>query len=197
MESSLMATHNPEATRHLLELARGDAPAADRLIPLVYEELRELAARFLQRERHGHTLQATALVHEAYVQLVDAPHLDPGARTCFFAIAARVMRQVLIQHARGRGAQKRGGEQRRITLDGNLVETGGPDLDLLDLDESLTRLAALHERQARVVELRYFAGLSIDEIATVVGVSPRTVDGDWRVARAWLRGALASPEDDS
>ena len=183
---------NDEATHLLQNLAKGDAGAVDRLIPLVYNELRHLASRYLKRERPGHTLQATALVHEAYLQLVDASSIDWQGRTHFFALAARVARRVLIQHARVHNAQKRGGDRRKITLADGLAIASSQEIDLLDLDEALTRLAAIHERQAHVVELRFFGGLSVEEAAAALGVSERTVKGDWKVARAWLRSEISS-----
>lgn len=162
----------------------------DALLPRVYDELRGLAAAFHRREAAGHTLQPTAIVHEAYMRLARGETPPAGSRRQFFGIAARVIRQVLVDHARGRGAAKRGGDWQRISLDGPAVEGGEATLDVLELDEALDRLAGLNERQARVVELRFFAGMNDDEAGDVLGVSPRTVRGDWRVARAWLRREL-------
>jgi len=179
-----------EATHLLKNLAKGDADAVDQLMPLVYGELRNLASRHLKRERPDHTLQATALVHEAYLQLIDASNIDWQDRTHFFALAARVVRQVLIQHARTHGAQKRGGDRKKITLIEGIAISPSQEVDLLDLDQALTRLAAIHERQALVVELRFFGGLSVEEAAMALGVSERTVKGDWKVARAWLRNEI-------
>ena len=184
---------NNEATRLLKGLANGDTGAGDRLLPLVYSELRNLASRHLKRERPDHTLQATALVHEAYLQLVDASSINWQGRTHFFAMAARVVRQVLIQHARTHDAQKRGGDRKRITLAEGIAISPSREVDLLDLDEALTQLATVHERQARVVELRFFGGLSVEEVAAALGVSERTVKGDWKVARAWLRSKIDDP----
>jgi RNA polymerase sigma factor (TIGR02999 family) len=173
---------------HLLhEWSAGDQRALDELTPLVYEELRRQAARYLRRERRGHTLQTTELIHEAYLRLVDARDVHWQGRTHFFAIAANLMRRILVDHARRRDAGKRGGSQVRVPLDAAeavAVETG---VDLLAVDEALDRLAALNEQQARVVELRFFSGLSIEETAEALGVSPRTVTRDWAVARAWLQ----------
>jgi RNA polymerase sigma factor (TIGR02999 family) len=179
-----------EATRLLQNLAKGDTGTIDRLLPLVYDELRNLASRHLKRERPDHTLQATALVHEAYLQLVDASNIDFKGRAHFFALAARVVRQVLIQHARAHDAQKRGGDRGKITLVEGIAISSDPEVDLLDLDEALLKLAAVDERQARVVELRFFGGLSVEEVAVLMDVSDRTVKGDWKVARAWLRSRL-------
>lgn len=173
---------------HLLkEWSDGDPEALDRLTPLVYEELRRQATRYLRRERPGHTLQTTALIHEAYLRLVDAQDVEWQNRAHFFAIAANLMRRVLVDHARRRGADKRGGSQIRVPLDEAAAVADETDIDLLAIDEALNRLAAIDEQQARVVELRFFSGLSVEETAAALGVSTTTVKRDWRVARAWLR----------
>lgn len=172
----------------------GDAgqASADRLFELVYPELRRLAGSYMAGERAGHTLQPTAVVNEAYLRLADLSRMKWQGRTHFFAVGARVMRRLLIDHARGHASQKRGGEWRRVTLSG----TGGSDdrglepEELLELDRALGKLQALDERQARVVELRYFGGLTVAEVAEALGVSRRTVEGDWTHARAWLRREL-------
>jgi RNA polymerase sigma-70 factor (ECF subfamily) len=172
----------------------GDKPSAEELLPIVYDELRRLAARYLSGERPGHTLQPTALVHEAYIKLVDMTRVDWQGRTHFFAVGARVMRNLLIDHARGRGRAKRGGKLQRVTLAGNVQPFGGAELDLdrlLVVDEALQRLAELDERQARVVELRFFGGLTVPEVSQLLGVSQRTVEGDWTHARAWLLRELS------
>jgi len=178
------------ATRLLAQASCGDGAAAARLMPLVYQELRELAERYLSREPRGHTLQPTALVHEAFLRLMDATHLAPNGQTHFLAIAANVMRRVLVEHARARHAAKRGGGQMRVTLDSAMAVLPEPDLDLLALDEALEKLATLDARQARVVELRFFGGLTMDEVAEQLGMSKRTVEDDWALARAWLRREL-------
>jgi RNA polymerase sigma factor (TIGR02999 family) len=173
---------------HLLkEWSDGDRRALDKLIPLVYEELRRQAARYLRRERPGHTLQTTALIHEAYLRLVDAGDVHWQGRAHFFAIAANLMRRILVEHARRRDADKRGGSHIRVPLDEAVAVAGGTDVDLLAIDEALDRLAAIDPQQARVVELRFFSGLSVEETAAALGVSPKTVKRDWSVARAWLR----------
>jgi RNA polymerase sigma factor (TIGR02999 family) len=173
---------------HLLnEWRDGDRRALDKLTPLVYEELRQQAARYLRRERPGHTLQTTALIHEAYLRLVDAKDVHWQSRTHFFAIAANIMRRILVEHARRRAADKRGGSQIRLTLDQVVAVGGETDLDLLAIEEALDRLAAIDLHQARVVELRFFSGLSVEETAAALSVSPKTVKRDWSVARAWLR----------
>jgi RNA polymerase sigma factor (TIGR02999 family) len=173
---------------HLLkEWSDGDERALDKLTPLVYEELRKQAARYLRRERAGHTLQTTALINEAYLRLIDAKDVRWQSRAHFFAIAANLMRRVLVDHARRRDAEKRGGEHLRMTLDDALAVTTAPDVDVLAIDEALNKLARIDSQQALVVELRFFSGLSVEETAAALGVSPATVKRDWSVARAWLR----------
>jgi len=177
----------------LKKAADGDDKAVSRLMPLVYDELRRLAASYLRRERPGQTLQATALVNEAYIRLISERAHNFQNRTHFLAIAALSMRQILVQRARRRNAAKRGGDPRRITLDEQLLPAGGGqgDVDVLALDTALDRLAALDERQAKVVELRYFGGLTVEETADALGISPATVKRHWTLARAWLRRELA------
>jgi RNA polymerase sigma factor (TIGR02999 family) len=160
------------------------------LMPLVYDELRRLAARYMQRERAGQTIQATALVNEAYVRLAAERPREFANRTHFLAIAALSMRQILVQRARARRAAKRGSLPQRITLDAALLSTEPTSVDLVALDEALTRLAALDAEQARVVDLRYFGGLTIEETAEALGISPATVKRQWAMARAWLKMAL-------
>ena len=184
----------------LVAWGAGDSTALDTLLPIVYAELRRQAARALRHEAVGHTLQPTALVHEAYLRLVDQRHAQWESRTQFFAVAAQIMRRILVDHARTRGRVKRGGGAAVVTLadvDAAVEAEGGPasaeveGVDLLDLDDALTRFAALDPPKARLVELRYFAGLSIPEAAAALGVSPATVGREWTVARAWLRRELA------
>jgi RNA polymerase sigma-70 factor (ECF subfamily) len=165
--------------------------AADRLFEAVFDELRRLAGGLMNRERAGHTLQATALVNEAYIRLVDDSKIDWRNRAHFFGIAARAMRQILVDHARQRAAGKRGGGWRRVTLDDGVALTDQPDIEILDLDRVLTELAGMDERMARVVELRVFAGMSVEETAHILGVSVRTVHNDWRVAKMWLARQLS------
>jgi RNA polymerase sigma-70 factor, ECF subfamily len=183
--------------RQLLTRARsGDNKAVSQLLPLVYDELRRLAASYLRRERKGQTLQATALVHEAYVRLIGEKAHNWNDRTHFLAIAALSMRQILVQRARARKAAKRGGDPERITLEEHLLPAGSgqkqDEIDLVALDASLERLAALNERQAKIVELRYFGGLSVEEAAAALDISPATVKRDWTLARAWLKRELAA-----
>ena len=173
--------------------SRGKAQAAD-LMPLVYDELRGLARGFMRRERRDHTLQATALVHEAYLRLVDQNRVDWRGRTHFRAVGARVMRRILVDHARQQRSEKRGGGRRRVTLGESLLHSSDPDLDLteiLALNQALDRLRELDERQANVVELRFFGGLSHAEIAEAIGVSQRTVEGDWAHGKSWLMRELS------
>ena len=186
------ATVSTDLTRLVEDLAQGKEGAANRLLPAVYDELRAMAQRMFARRQASDSLPATALVHEAYLRLVDPDRCAPEGRTHFFNIAALAMRQVLADHARRRRASKRGGEWARVDLGRVDVDTSPVDIDLIDLDDALTELGQLDERQVRVVELRYLAGLTILETAEVLGVSPRTVDLDWRVARAWLRQRLGA-----
>lgn len=177
-------THN--ITHLLKEWNDGDRQALDELIPLVYDELRQQAARYLRRERPGHSLQATALINEAFLRLTDAKDVQWQNRAHFFAIAANLMRRILVDHARRRDAEKRGGSQMRLTLDEGLTVKES-DVDLLAIDEALDRLGEIDPQQARIVELRFFSGLTVEDTATALGVSPKTVKRDWSVARAWLR----------
>lgn len=186
-----MASNRARATLFLAGHSSGSAADAARLLPLVYGELRALAARYLREERPGHTLQPTALVHEAYLRLIEHDRIDWKGKTHFFAMAAIQMRRILVDHARARATEKRGGRAPRVTLDERLTRTPEASLDLLALDEALTRLAARHERQGRVAELRLFAGMLVGETALYLGVSERTVKDDWRVARAWLLKELS------
>ncbi len=185
----------PEITSLLEAWGGGDRAALDALLPVVYAELRQQAARALRREKVGHTLQPTALVHEAYLRLVDQHRARWESRSQFFGVAAEVMRRVLVDHARAQQTAKRGGGVGNVTLsDADDVaiddERGERDVDILALDEALTRLAAFDPSKARLVELRYFAGLSIPEAATALGVSPATVGREWAVARLWLKREL-------
>jgi RNA polymerase sigma-70 factor, ECF subfamily len=176
-----------DVTALLEEFAGGDAAALDRLFPLVYEELRRLAHVRMNAERSGHTLNTTALVHEAYMKLVrHPPHVQWQSRIHFFAVAARAMRQILVNHAKGRSRAKRGGGAAPISLDEAVVMSEARSEELVALDEALERLEAIDLRQSRVVELRYFGGLTIEETAQVLAVSVVTVKRDWATARAWL-----------
>ncbi|MFO0972358.1 MAG: sigma-70 family RNA polymerase sigma factor [Phycisphaerae bacterium] len=189
-------TTEPSASRPDPDPVRaGPIPPAG-LTRLVYDELRALAAAYLRHERPGHTLQPTALVHEAYLRLFDSASPQSMNRTQFFAASANVMRRVLVEHARARGAQKRGGQLRRLPLEPDLALAADAHDELLALDDALSQLAALDQRQARVVELRFFGGLTVDEVAESLGYSKRAIESDWQLARAWLHRAL-SPQDES
>jgi RNA polymerase sigma factor (TIGR02999 family) len=185
-------TSSKTTVAQLVESARrGDEQALSALMPLVYDELRRLAASYMRRERPGQTLQATALVHDAYIRLMQDSKLSWQNRSHFFGIAARSMRQILVERARARHAVKRGGSRVRVTLDASLLATEASAIDLEALDEALTRLEALDAELARVVEVRFFGGLSIEEAAETLDVSPATVKRRWSVAKAWLARELA------
>ena len=180
-----------DTTRILADLCAGREKAADHLLPLVYGELRAMAASYLRQERSGHTLQPTALVHEAYLRLVDQTKVEWQSRAHFIAVAAEAIRRVLVDHARKRKAAKRGNDPERLTLSGVDVLPERAEIDLLALDEALERLATWQDRQAQVVKLRFFGGLSWDDIAYVLGASRSTVTQDWTFAKAWLLSELA------
>ena len=179
-----------DITEILQQAGDGDDSAVNRLMPLVYKELRALAESYLARERPDHTLQATALVHEAYVRLVKQENVQWRSRAHFFAVAAQAIRRILVDHARGHLRIKRGGDRQRVDLDAEASFSIDHGLDLLALDDAMQKLARLHERQAQIVELRFFGGLSLKEVADFLGLSLRTVEGDWSMARAWLRREL-------
>ena len=172
----------------------GDVAAFDRLVPLVHAELRRLARRYMRRERAGHTLQTTALVHEAYLRLIGVKGVTWENRAQFFGISARIMRRVLVDFARQRRYQKRGGGDRRVPLDEALLVADAPDADLVALDEALDALATVDPRKSRAIELRFFGGLSIEDAAQVLDVSPETVKRDCRLAKAWLLRWLTDRE---
>ena len=180
-----------DVTELLLSWRQGDAQAFDRLVPLVYDELRRVARRHLAREQAGHGLQATVLVHEVYLRLVDVDRLTLKNRVHFFAIAAKLMRQVLVDHARRQHAEKRGGQITMLSLEGISPAVQPPTVDMLALDEALEALAALDARQAAVVELRFFAGLDINEAAEALDISTATVEREWAMAKAWLHRRLS------
>jgi RNA polymerase sigma-70 factor (ECF subfamily) len=178
--------------RDVRSLADADPEDREALVHLVYDELHELASRLMRGERAGHTLRPTALVHEAYLRLVDS-ELHWEGRAHFFGIAARAMRQVLVDHARRRQAAKRDAGRTRVPLDDRVPDPAGPALDVIDLHRALERLASTDERTARVAEIRLFTGLPMREIAQMLGVSKRTADGDWAMARLWLARELEGP----
>src|SRR5262245_41913842 len=182
-----MAVPPPQAVTQLLRAwTDGDETALEQLMPLVEAELRRLARGYMGRERKEHTLQATALVNEAFLRLVDARQVRWQVRAHFLGISARLMRRVLVDHARRRGYQKRGGDAQRVTLDEGLVTSPDPGLDLMALDRAIERLEQADPRKSRTVELRFFGGLSVEETAQVLNVSPDTVKRDWRLAKLWL-----------
>ena len=191
-------TSETNVTRLLLDIAAEKLTAREglaRLYPVVYDELHRLARAFMRDQKAGHTLQATALVHKAYLKLVDQTRVRSESRAQFFCVAAKAMRSVLVDHARRKAAKKRGGSWHRVTLDGQVGTRRDPrqdiDYEVLSLHEVLERLAVKDERMAQVVEMRVFAGLSVQEVADVLNVSKRTVDNDWRVARAWLSDQMS------
>ena len=183
----LLMTPSPKEVTDLLnDWGNGDQEALNRLMPLVYDELHRLASRYLRHERVGHTLQTTALVHEAYLKLVDQKKANWHNRVQFFAAAAKVMRHVLVDYARSRKAAKRGGDYCRLSLDEAAISSQDKDADLLVLNEALDNLAAIDPQQSRVVELRVFGGLTVEDTAEALGISARTVKREWSMAKAWL-----------
>ena len=177
--------HSHPVSELLIRWKAGDQEALEALVPLVYKELRDIARHHLQRERPGHTLQSAALVHEAYLRLIDQRPFDTENRAHFLAVASRLMRQILVDHARSHGAAKRGAD-RRVELDTSLVLPQVRSTDVVALDDALNDLTRLDEQQGRIVELRFFGGLATEEIAEVLGISASTVKRDWNVAKAWL-----------
>jgi len=189
------SSESAKITQLLVDWNNGRTGALEDLLPLVYAELRRLAAHRLRLERPDHTLQPTALVHEAYIRLVDQRRVRWQNRAHFYGVAAHVMRRILVDRARARKADKRGAGWERVTLVGDKAISGSRDVDVLDLDDALTRLAALDPQQERIVELRYFGGLTLEETAEVVGISTATVKREWAIARAWLRAELSNHLD--
>lgn len=180
-----------EVTQLLLDWSGGNRDVLDRLMPVVYDELRRLAHQHLRRERSGHTLQTTALVHEAYLNLIKQDRARWQNRAHFFAIAAQAMRRILLMYARKRNAVKRGGGARKLPLNDVVVVSNDRMEEFIAIDDALTRLEAMDERLARVVEYRYFGGLTIEETAEVLDLSPATIKRDWRTAKAWLYRAMS------
>ena len=185
-----MASNDPEGPREVTQLlidwSNGDQNAFENLLPLVYSELRRLAARHLARERRNHTLQSTAVVHEAYLRLIDQSRVQWKNRAQFFGVASQMIRRILVDHARSHQAAKRGSGAIKLSLDEAVAVPGGKDLDLVALDDALKSLAEMDEQQARIVELRFFGGLSIEETAQLLDLSPATVKRHWATARVWL-----------
>ena len=187
-----MVAQPAQVTRLLLAWNQGDDAALDELLPIVYAELRRLARSYMARERHGHTLQATALINEAYLRLVDVRQVEWQNRAQFVAVCARLMRRILVDAARSRGSTKRGGRAQQIPFEERLAPQSGRQDELLALDEALNRLAEMHSRRSQVVELRVFGGLTVEESAEALHVSAETVMRDWRFAKAWLTRELKS-----
>jgi len=185
-----------EVTEMLVAWSNGDESALERLVPLVHDELHRLAHRYMNREDPGHMLQTTALVNEAYLRLVDSSHVRWQNRAHFFAVSAQLMRRILVDFARSRNYLKRGGNAVQVSLDKVLAITPEQDPDAVALDEALNALAAIDERKSRVVELRFFGGLNIEETAEVLKVSPDTVMRDWRLAKVWLLRQLSAEKPD-
>ena len=180
-----------EISRILHEWSDGGQEASEKLMPLVYDELRRQAARYLRRERPGHTLQTTALIHETYLKLIDQRNVDWQNRAHFFGIAAQAMKRILLDYAKARHREKRGGTAENLPLDeARFVVSGEKSVDLIALDEALTRLAKLDKRQAGIVELKFFAGLSIEDIGETLQISPATVKREWNSAKAWLHSEI-------
>jgi len=182
---------NQDITAILQDWSNGKREALDELLPLVYDELRRQAARYLRRERADHTLQTTALIHEAYLKLIDQKNVKWQNRAHFFAIAAQAMRRILVDYARTKKREKRGGDAQKVSLEeATMIAVEEKSVDLLALDEALLRLAKVDEQKVRLVELRYFSGLSVEETALVLGISPKTVEKHWTLTRAWLHREL-------
>jgi RNA polymerase sigma factor (TIGR02999 family) len=186
-----MDSATPDVTQLLVAWNEGNQDALERLLPAVYDELRKLARSYLRRERPDHTLQATALVHEAYLRLIDQNQVTWQNRAHFFGIAAQMMRRILVNHAEARRADKRGGGAQKLSLDEAIDLAEERAVDLIALDDAMKALAEFDPQQARIVELRYFGGLSIEETAEVVGVSPATVKREWSTAKMWLHRELS------
>ena len=181
-----------EISRILQQWSDGGKEASEKLMPLVYEELRRQASRYMRRERIGHTLQATALIHEAYLKLIDQRDVNWQNRAHFFGVAAQVMKRILVDYAKARHREKRGGEAENLPLDeARFVISDGKSVDLIALDEALTRFAEFDPQQAKIVELKYFAGMKIEEIAEALRLSPATVKREWNSAKAWLHSEIS------
>jgi RNA polymerase sigma factor (TIGR02999 family) len=192
--SCMQAQGSRDVTQLLVNWSQGDKEALNELMPLVYEELRRLAKSYLRRERSDHTLQGTAVVHEAFLRLIDQNRVQWQSRAHFFGVAAQMIRHILVDHARAALAGKRGGGAAKLSLDEAIAVSGPKDVDLIRLDDALKDLARLDQQQGKIVELRYFGGLTIEETAEVLGISPATVKRDWVIAKAWLhRNLTASP----
>ena len=181
-----------DITQLLVDWGKGNKKALDGVMPLVYDELHRIASRYLRRERVGHTLQTTALINEAYLRIVDQNRVNWQSRAHFFGVAAQMMRRILVDHARSHLYAKRGGGAQKLTLDEAIATPQERDLDLVALDDALTTLAQVDPQQSRIIELRFFGGLTIEETAEVLGISPATVKRDWNMAKAWLFGEISN-----
>lgn len=193
----MMNPPEKDVTQLLLDWSSGKREAMDDLLPLVYKELRQLADRYLRRERSDHTLQATALVHEAYLKLIDQRNVQWQNRAHFFGVAAQAMRRILVDHARNHQAAKRGSGGQKISLDEGLMVTDERAHELVALDDALNELAEFDEQKGRIVELRFFGGLTIEETAEVLGIGTATVIREWRMAKAWLYQSISGDEPES
>jgi RNA polymerase sigma factor (TIGR02999 family) len=190
----LAAAGDEDVTALLLDWGKGNHEALNRLTPLVYDELRQLASRALGRERGDHTLQSTALVHEVYLKLIDQERAQWNDRGHFFAVSSKLIRRILVSHARARNSSKRGGGQTRLLFDDGIALPSHRDVELTALDDAIESLTQFDPQQGRIVELRFFGGLSIEETARILGVSPATIKRDWNVAKAWLYRELSKTE---
>ena len=187
-----MDQRQPEITRILRAWSGGDREAVDDLMPLVYDELHKVASQYLRKQRSDHTLQPTALVNEAYLKLIDISTVSWQDRAHFFAVASRTMRHVLVDHARGRNRDKRGGGAQKLSLDDAVAFANSREVDLLSLDEAMSDLATIDDQQSRIVELRFFGGLTVEETALVLHISTATVKREWRIAKAWLHKRISN-----
>lgn len=192
-----MSNEQDQVTQLLLDWSKGDGEAFDELVPLVHDELRRLARRYMRRERAGHTLQTTALVNEAYLRLVNQGQVEWQNRAHFFAIAARVMRRILVDYARTRGYSKRGGNAVHVSFDEAAIVSPDARAEIVAIDQALSDLAAVDPRKSRIVELKFFGGLNIEETAEVMSISPTTVQREWRSAKAWLYYAISGKRDEA
>jgi RNA polymerase sigma factor (TIGR02999 family) len=190
----MKSSHSEQVTEIINDAQHGIVESAEKLLPLVYDDFRELAASYLRRERSGHTLQPTALVHEVYLKLVDQTRVDWRGRTHFFAVGAQIMRRILVDYARQREAVKRGGGRLRVSIEDQPLAVDQKDEDVLALEEALERLEKVSPRQAKMLELRFYGGLSFAEIAEAMNLSKRTVEREWTMVRAWLRRELSQDD---
>jgi RNA polymerase sigma-70 factor (ECF subfamily) len=195
-EDAMAEKPTGQVTQLLAGWGRGDPAALDKLTPIVYNELHRIAHRYMRRERLGHTLQTSALINEAYIRLIDQREAHWQNRAHFFAIAAKLMRRILVDQARRKGYAKRGGNPQQVSLDEGMAVSGGRETDLVALDDALKDLETVDERKSRIVDMRFFGGLSLEEIAEALEISVPTVEREWRAARAWLHRAMAEGSDD-